>query len=127
MTASINILRWILRITFLLALLLGCALWIGRGYAYLQLHMWLGFIITFDLLMLAFLALLSRVRPALPLIGIAWAILLPVLGIAQLHLLPGPNHWLISVIHLILGLGAIGLGEALAKRTLLARGTVVEQ
>ena len=125
MTTSIKILVAILRIVFLLSIILGLALWTGHGYAYLQLHMWLGFVITFDLLILSLLGLLSRVSAALPIIAIVWAVLLPVIGISQLHLMPGPSHWVIRVVHLILGLGAIGLGEALAKRTLAARKVVV--
>jgi hypothetical protein len=58
------------------------------------------------------------VSPALSLISLVWAVLLPVIGIAQLRVMPGANHWIIRVIHLILGLGAIGLGEALCKRAL---------
>ncbi len=117
MTRSILILRWILRLTFLVALLLGLVLWTGHGYRYLSVHMWLGFVITFDLLALAILAFLTRVKPALPLITVLWAILLPFIGIAQLHLLSGRNHWLIQVVHLLLGLGAIGLGEVLGGRS----------
>jgi hypothetical protein len=122
MRLLITILSWILRITFLAALILGLLLWSGRGYQYLQLHMWIGFVITFDLLLLAFLSL-SRRTAALSVIGLAWAILLPVLGIAQLRLLPGPNHWWIRVLHLVLGLGAVGFGESLAKKALLRQRT----
>ena len=119
MPLTIVILHWILRIAFLISLVLGCALWAGRGYAYLQLHMWLGFIITFTLLAMVILSLIARLKPALPLITLVWTIALPVFGIAQLKLMPGPDHWIVRVVHLILGLGAIGLGEALCKRVRL--------
>jgi len=42
----------------------------------------------------------------------------PVLGLAQDRLLPGSAHWLIQVLHLLVGLAAIGQGEALAARIL---------
>jgi uncharacterized membrane protein YczE len=116
MPLTIVVLRWILRIAFLISFALGCALWAGRGYAYLQFHMWLGFIITFTLLAIVILSLIARVKPALPLIALLWAVALPIFGIAQLRLMPGPNHWIVRVVHLILGLGAIGLGESLCKR-----------
>jgi hypothetical protein len=119
MPLTIVILRWILRIAFLISFVLGCSLWAGRGYAYLQLHMWLGFIITFALLAMVILSLIARLKPALPLIALVWTIALPLFGIAQLRLIPGPNHWIVRVVHLILGLGAIGLGEALCKRVRL--------
>ena len=121
MTQAVLILRWILRLTFLAALIFGLVLWTGHGYRYLSTHMWLGFIITFDLLILVVLGFLARVKPVLPLIAVVWAILLPFIGIAQLRVLPGANHWFIQVLHLILGLGAVGLGEVLGARAARAR------
>lgn len=119
MALSTVILRWIVRVAFLADLLLGITLWLGRGYSLLKLHMWLGFIVAFALLAIVLLSLLAKVKPALPIVSLLWAVALPVVGIAQLHVMPGGDHWIIQVIHLILGLGAIGLAEALAKRTLL--------
>jgi hypothetical protein len=119
MALSTVILRWIVRVAFLAGLLLGITLWLGRGYSLLRLHMWLGFIVAFALLAIVVLSLLAKVKPALPIISLLWAVALPVVGIAQLHVMPGGNHWIIQIIHLILALGAIGLAEALAKRTLL--------
>jgi hypothetical protein len=119
MALSTVILRWIVRVAFLVALALGITLWLGHGYSLLKLHMWLGFIVAFAVLAMVVLSLLAKVKPALPIISLLWALALPVIGIAQLHLMPGSNHWVIQVIHLILALGAIGLAEALAKRTLL--------
>jgi hypothetical protein len=119
MALSTAILRWVTRLAFLLGLLLGIVLWLGHGYTLLRLHMWLGFIVAFALLAIVILSLLARVRPVLPVTALLWAIALPVIGIAQLHMMPGANHWIIQVIHLILGLGAVGFGEALAKQALL--------
>lgn len=121
MSATINVLRWILRLAFIGSFILGFVLWSGHGYQYLRLHMILGFTITILLLLFVIVALVSRVRPALPLITLLWAVALPFLGIAQLRMMPGPNHWIIRVVHLILGLGAIAFGESLSKRILLAQ------
>jgi len=118
MPLSINILRWILRFGFLASLGIGVALWGGHAYNYLQLHMWIGFIITFALLALVALALLSRMRPILPLLALVWAVLLPAIGIGQLKMMPGANHWVMRVLHLIIGVGAIGFGEVLSKKML---------
>ncbi|HEY7212830.1 MAG TPA: hypothetical protein VH477_21305 [Bryobacteraceae bacterium] len=111
-------LLWILRIAFLAALALGLALWTGHGYQYLKFHMWIGFAMTFDLLLLAVAGFLARVPPVLPLITVLWAAAMPFVGIWQMRAVPGSNHWIVQVLHLILGLGAIGLGEALSKRVL---------
>ena len=124
MNSSITPLRWIVRLIGFAALVLGIMLWTGNGAAYVKLHMWLGFIVTFALLLLIVISLLSRIGPMLPLLALVWAIVLPVLGIAQLRVVLGPNHWIIQVVHLVLGLGAIGLAETLGARSLRRRQLV---
>ena len=119
MSRIVLVLLWLLRISGVLALAIGIALWTGHGYQYLKLHMWLGFIVTFDLLLLAIVAMLARVQPILTLVAVVWAASVPVLGIAQMRIVPGSNHWIIEVVHLILGLGAIAFGESLSKRARL--------
>ncbi len=39
-----------------------------------------------------------------------------IVGGAQQQILPGGSHWVIQVVHLLLGLGAIGMGEAINGR-----------
>jgi hypothetical protein len=45
-----------------------------------------------------------------------WGLIVPIVGLTQTDLLTGSLHWLIQVIHLLLGLGLIGLAEQLATR-----------
>jgi hypothetical protein len=49
-------------------------------------------------------------------LAIAWGLVVPILGLSQDGLLPGPAHWVIQVLHLLVGLAAIGLAEALSVR-----------
>lgn len=47
------------------------------------------------------------------------------LGLNQAQFLTGSLHWIVQVVHLLLGLGAIGQAENLAARTkagLVSRG-----
>ena len=44
----------------------------------------------------------------------------------QTQLLPGSWHWVIQVLHLLLGLGAMGQGEGLAARIKRARTLVTQ-
>ena len=39
----------------------------------------------------------------------------------QDSLLPGPNHWIIQILHLLLGMAAVGMGEAIGGRMRRAR------
>jgi hypothetical protein len=47
---------------------------------------------------------------------IVWGVIVLVLGLTQTQLLPGDFHWVIQVLHLLVGLGAIGQAEGLATR-----------
>jgi hypothetical protein len=39
-----------------------------------------------------------------------------VLGMSQNSLVPGGAHWIIQVLHLLLGMAAVGMAEALGGR-----------
>ena len=108
-----------LRACVLLALILGILLWanvIGGGVV--TVHMLLGILAMISLWVLAFgIATAPKGKN----IGLAigafiLGILLPVVGLGQLNWLLNSSHWIIQVIHLLLGLGAIGIGEAIAGR-----------
>ena len=115
MTGIVTLLRWIARLDGLAALILGGILWSGsRGS--LKIHIITGFILTLTLLLVALLSFFLRVRPALPIVAIAWAILLPYVGFAQLKLVPGASHVVVQLIHLVIGICAIGLVEAVGAK-----------
>jgi hypothetical protein len=108
-----------LRICVLLALILGILLWtnvVGGGIV--MVHMLLGLLAMISLWLLAFgIATAPKGKNVGLAIGaFILGLLLPIVGLGQLSWLPGSMHWLIQVIHLILGLGAIGCGEAIAGR-----------
>lgn len=41
---------------------------------------------------------------------------LPAFGVLQMQLLPGGMHWLIQILHLLVGFAAVGVGQVLARR-----------
>ncbi|HSK36134.1 MAG TPA: hypothetical protein VLA80_05315, partial [Actinomycetota bacterium] len=48
--------------------------------------------------------------------AVVLGLVVPIVGLTQRELLPGSAHWLIQVLHLLLGLGLLGLAENLATR-----------
>ncbi len=46
-----------------------------------------------------------------------WGALVVGVGLTQSQLLPGDAHWVVQVLHLLVGLGAMGLAQSLATRT----------
>jgi hypothetical protein len=65
---------------------------------------------------LAILAAVSGVPRGLVALAIVWGLIVPILGMTQTRLLPGDAHWVIQVLHLLIGIGAMALGQGLASR-----------
>ena len=111
-----SILRWTVRLSGLLALLLGLGLWNGAWFGLLNLHQGLGLVMSAALIWIAVLGFIRSVSPALLGPAVLCGLALPVLGALQGRLLPGQNHWLMEVLHLTLGAGAIVLAELIGSR-----------
>lgn len=112
---------WIVRVAGVVQILLGLSIWIGPGMRYISLHIQAGFLIVVALWILAILVLIVRGRPALAVFALVWGLALPAFGMAQATILVGPLHWIIRVIHLLMGLIALGTADALAKHILATR------
>jgi hypothetical protein len=109
----INLLRWIARIGGLLALVLGLMLSRVAPSA-LQIHMTLGVLVAVALAILGGWAMAKAVSLPIARMSLIWAGATIYIGFAQGRLLPGDNHWIIEVLHALLGIGAIGFAEMLA-------------
>jgi hypothetical protein len=93
-------------------LALGIVFWTGHGLSLLSLHMLLGTLFV----ALAAVGLAVRGARGFALIVLIWSLIVPALGVSQVRLLPGSDHWVIETAHLLVGIIAMGLGHALARR-----------
>jgi len=118
MRTATTIVRTLIRLTGLVQVVLGVLFWTGNARGLIALHMLLGFVLVLSLWVMAALAARAGVQPGLVALAVVWGLVVPVLGLTQDRLLPGSVHWLVQVLHLLVGLGAIGQGEALAARIL---------
>ncbi len=116
MQGALNAIQWIARVIGLIQIILGLAFWTGNLDNLVPIHMLIGLIIVILLWIVAVMAFRAGVPPALPAVAIIWGILTVWLGLTQDQLLPGGMHWLIQVIHLLVGLGALGQIEAMIMR-----------
>jgi hypothetical protein len=123
MSLATRVLRWAVRLTGLLQLAIGLALWSGNLFQYLEFHMLDGFVFTLVLLAIVGLAAFARVGLWLVAVGIIWVVVVPVLGMTQTQILPGDFHWIVRVVHLLVGVGAIGFADRLAGAVLARRAT----
>ena len=108
--------NWLIRVTGLFQLILGVIFWLNQNDTLIPFHMLVGTIFVISLWIMAFLAARSGVSWKLTSLAFVWGLIVIILGVTQTGILPGSFHWLIDVLHLLLGLGAIGLGEALSAR-----------
>jgi len=104
---------WTVRVTGLALIALGLLMWADVAPGLRSLHMLIGIVLVAALLTAAGLALRAGVKPVLPVIAIAWGLLTVALGLVQAQLVVGDGHVVIEVAHLVVGIVAIGLGEAL--------------
>ena len=80
----------------------------------LNFHMTLGWFVALSLVIFAAFALKARVRIPLAAIAVLWAAAVVYVGINQSQWVLDNNHWTIQAVHVLFGVGAIGITEALA-------------
>ena len=118
-----RILQIISGIAGLAALTLGLLFWIAN-IDLLNIHMLLGLTVALALLVMSILAVSTRGMRIWGIVGIVYAIIVPIFGLRQAFLLIGNLHWLIQVAHMLVGIGAMLLTGFLGVRYLaLKRGS----
>lgn len=123
MKATANVLRILVSAIGAIMVVLGLLFWTGNATSLISLHMLLGIILVLMLWAIAVMALVARVNPALAMVGIVWGFIVPILGLTQERILPTSAHWLIEVLHLLVGLTAIALANILARQIMQGAAT----
>lgn len=113
MKTGITVLRMLVRLCFVVLLVLGIIFWTGHGLSLIPTHMTIGIILVVSLWLTAILAAIARAPMGLVIAGLLWGALTIWLGASQMSLLPGGAHWIIQVLHLLVGMGAVGINERL--------------
>jgi hypothetical protein len=112
----IKLLQWLTRIAGLAALVLGLML---PRFPGLPIHMTLGCVVVLAMAILALWALSVRVRIPAALAALLWAAATIYVGMMQGRGTVG------EIIHVLLGIGAIGLAEMLAAAITRNRASLV--
>lgn len=117
MKSLITILDIFVRVDAVLLILLGVLFWTGKADALIPIHMSLGIALVLALWALAVVAAISGVNLGLVALAFVWGFITPALGLTQTRLLPFQGHWIIQILHLLVGLIAIALAQFLARAT----------
>ncbi len=106
----------LVRFTAIVQVVLGVLFWTGNLLSMIPVHMLIGFVFVLSLWTLSGLAAGAGVSADLVVLGFAWGLIVPVLGLTQTRLLPGDLHWIVQVAHLLVGVIGAGIGDRLASR-----------
>jgi hypothetical protein len=120
---SISVPQMLVRITGLLQIVLGLVFWSGNAKGLVPIHMVSGIILVLSLWALAVAGARAGVGNGLVATAAVWGLIVPGLGFSQKSMMHGGAHWVIQVIHLVVGLIAIMLAEQLATKAIAAAGT----
>jgi len=115
MKTTVTVLLTLVRIIGSIMIVLGVLFWTGNATTLIPIHMLLGVTLVLLLWTLAVSGAIARVNAGLVAVALVWGLIVPVLGVTQTRLLPGPAHWVIQTLHLLVGLIAIGLAGRLAS------------
>jgi hypothetical protein len=116
MQSTITGIQMFVRVAGVVQLLLGLAFWTGNLLSLVDLHMLNGILLVLTLWTQAAVAHRAGVPGRLVAGSFVWGLIVVALGLTQTNLLTGSLHWVIQVIHLLLGIGLLDLADTLATR-----------
>jgi hypothetical protein len=124
MNGFLNVSTIILRICYVVQIVLGILLWTDNGGSLRGLHMLLGIVIVLGLWATGVALAVRGGSPALAAPLIIYGIIVIYVGLQQEQWLPGASHWIIQVVHLLLGLGTMALTETTRRRVRMGSAAV---
>ncbi len=113
----VTVSKWVLRVSAILALILGIIIWANDSLAssLVNIHLPLGVLVTLSLIVLGIMYGTAKGGNwGFASLAIVWGIIVFAVGAAQLGM-NDPNV-LYKILHLLIGLLAIGIGEMVAAR-----------
>ena len=116
MKTATTALQMLIRGCGVILIVLGILFWTGSAIGLVPVHMLLGLVLVLALWGLAILAVMNGVGVGLVVVGVVWGLIVLILGLTQTGLLTGPAHWVIQVLHLLVGVVAIGIAESLGRQ-----------
>jgi hypothetical protein len=111
-----RILLMLMRVGAGVQVVVGLGLWSGRWYSLVDMHRTVGIAYVVLLWVLAIIALVQRRSVKVALFAVLWGFVIAMLGFTQQRILIGDLHWIVRVVHLIVGLAAMPIAERLAPR-----------
>ena len=105
----------LMRISAVVQIVLGIGFWTGHWSEAIGVHMMNGIGFVVLLWILALIALFQRRTIGVALLAIVWGFGVAMLGFSQHRILEGSSfHWIVRVVHLVVGVSTLAFAERLA-------------
>ena len=115
MKTATTIAQMLVRVTGVIQIVLGLLIWTGNALNLVNLHTLSGLLFVLGLWALGIIAASAGLGARPTAVALVWGLIVLVLGVTQKGLLPGPGHWVVQVVHFLIGLGAIVQAEWLGR------------
>src|SRR6187200_1066678 len=109
-----------MRIGALIQVVVGVALWTGHWSSLVDVHRTIGVLFVLALWIIAVIALVQRRSAGLAAFALLWGLIVAALGFMQQGILVGDLHWIVRVVHLVIGLASMPMAERLAPKPVMA-------
>jgi hypothetical protein len=106
----------LVRITGVLQLILGLLIWAENMFSLVGIHTLIGLVFVLSLWVLAAVSTRAGVPTTQAAGVIILGLIVLVFGMVQTSLLPGSSHWIIQILHLLIGMAAVASGETIGGR-----------
>jgi hypothetical protein len=114
---AVRVVDMVLRVCFVINLLLGILFWTSNALGLVLVHMLLGIVIVACVWFLGLAQATIKDGSIGLMVGtFVMGLLLAIVGLFQQGWLTGSSHWIIRVLHLLVALATVGVGEAAAAR-----------
>jgi hypothetical protein len=104
-----------MRAAMAVQVILGIAFWTGHWKNLVNAHMAIGALFVLALWVIAGIAAARRRPGGLVVLGFVWGVVVLALGMTQQRILIGDLHWIIRVLHLVVGIVAMPIAERLGS------------
>lgn len=115
MNTATTIAQMVIRVTGVIQIVLGLLIWTGNAQNLVNLHTLSGLLFVLGLWALGIIAASAGQGARWAAVALIWGLIVLVLGITQKGWLPGPSHWVVQVVHFLIGLGAFAQAEWLGR------------
>jgi|SRR5690349_717703 len=108
-----RILLVFMRAAMAVQVILGIGFWTGHWANLVNVHMAIGTLFVVALWVIAGIAAAQERPVGLVAFGFVWGVVVLALGMMQQRILIGDLHWMIRVLHLVVGIAAMPIAERL--------------